>query len=50
MKKISSRKLLQEIRKGLDIAKQQNEISTNTRILTLVQAIVLYLELRRERK
>jgi hypothetical protein len=50
MNEVSSRKLLKEIRKGLDIAKQQNQVSTNTRILTLVEAIVLYLELRRKPK
>jgi len=50
MKPVSSRKLLKEIRKSLDFAKQQNQISMNTRILTLTEAIVLYLELRRKKE
>jgi hypothetical protein len=49
-KKLSSRQLLRELRVALAAAKQLPPLTTIPRILTLIEGIIWYLELRRKRQ
>jgi hypothetical protein len=49
-KKISSRKLLKEMRVAVGVAKKMPTLTAIPRVLTLIEAIICYLELRRKRQ